>query len=656
MKLVLNLLWLIPLALFAGSAVTGFGGRWLSRRAVSGIACGSVALALLLSLGAVSALSGDLAAHAGTPGLEVDLQARRVTLEVAEWIHIGGPGGLDIAWRLLLDPLSAVMILIVTGVGLLIHVYSIGYMAGEGRGYARYFSFLNLFTGMMLLLVLGADLPVLFVGWEGVGLCSYLLIGFFYERDGCADAGRKAFIVNRIGDAGFLLGALTLWAAGGSLGLDSILGDVASGGAVRQVALAASLLLFAGAVGKSAQIPLYVWLPDAMAGPTPVSALIHAATMVTAGVYLVVRMGALFAVEPLALGVVAGVGAATAVYAATIGCAQSDIKKVLAYSTMSQLGYMFMAAGVGAFTAAIFHLITHAFFKAVLFLAAGSVIHALQGEQDMERMGGLRQRMPVTFVTMLAGGMALAGIVPFAGFFSKDGILWGALGGGHVLVWVLGLAGAALTGFYIFRLLFLVFFGQSRDEGLVRRARESPWTMTMPLAVLGVLSLVGGWIGVPAAISLGWDWNWLGRWLAPALARAPEAAQAGEHSALAEIGAMILSLVVAGAGIGFAWALYQGRHEWARRVPQRLGALVGWARARYYVDELYQRLIVEPYYCLCRFMRSLDERAVDGLVNGLPRSVEVVGHFGRYLQTGFVRNYALFLLLGAALILYLVLP
>jgi NADH-quinone oxidoreductase subunit L len=632
-----KLLWLIPFAPFLGAAATGFGGRYLPRRAAAAIACGSVGVAFLLSIAAALEIGG-----------------RRVIVHVADWFTVGGAGGLNASWRLLLDPLSAVMILVVTGVGLLIHIYSIGYMAGEKAGYARYFAFLNLFTGMMLLLVLGADLPVIFVGWEGVGLCSYLLIGFYYTEEWCADAGRKAFLVNRIGDAGFLLGALTLWTAtGGSMQVESLLSGASSGALSRDTALAASLLLFAGAVGKSAQIPLYVWLPDAMAGPTPVSALIHAATMVTAGVYLVVRLGAVFLIHPLALSVVAGIGAATAVYAATIACAQTDIKKVLAYSTVSQLGYMFMGVGVGAFSAAIFHLVTHAFFKAALFLGAGSVIHALGGEQEMERMGGLRERLLVTYGCMLAAAMSIAGAPLFAGFFSKDEILWHALSGGHMLVWIAGLAGAGMTAFYVFRMIFLVFWGNPRDAALAKHAHEAPRVMAAPLAILGALSVIGGLIGVPAALSLGGDWNWIARWLAPALPAAPHGPA---HGALSELGAAGLSVLVAGAGFGLAWAIYEGREEWATRIQERLAPLAAWARAAYSVDDLYARWILQPLAALCRAARALDAVAVDGAVNALGRAVDLAGHFGRYMQTGLVRNYALFLLIGAVLLLYWVLP
>jgi NADH-quinone oxidoreductase subunit L len=655
---VIRSLWLVPLLPFAGSAIVGLGGRWLSRRAVAGVACASVAAAFALSVGAALELGGDLAALAGEAGIEIDLASRRAVVHVADWIAVGGEGGVRAPWRLLLDPLSAVMILVVTGVGALIHLYSVGYMAEEERGFARYFAFLNLFVGMMLVLVLGASLPVLFVGWEGVGLCSYLLIGFYYEKDWCADAGRKAFIVNRIGDAGFLLGVLTLFAAAGTLEMDALRASAASGGIVRETALAASLLLFVGAIGKSAQIPLYVWLPDAMAGPTPVSALIHAATMVTAGVYMVCRLGALFSVHPLALGVVAGIGAATAFYAATIACAQTDIKKVLAYSTVSQLGYMFAGAGVGAFGAAIFHLATHALFKAALFLGAGSVIHALRGEQEMARMGGLRDRMLATYFAMMFGGAALAGIAPWSGFFSKDEILWAALSGGHPVVYGVALAGVGLTAFYVARLVLVVFHGEPRDRALSEHAHEAPPVMAWPLVALAGLSTVGGIIGLPRWA--GGDWNQIGRWLAPALAGGGQAA--GGHPAghvggvMAEIGAACLSFAVSACGVFVAWALYAGRLDWARRIRERFAPLAERARAAYAVDDLYARVVLRPYASLCEWARRIDAGAVDGMVNGLARTVDVAGHFGRYLQTGFVRNYALFLLLGAALVLYWVLP
>src|SRR5262245_44082902 len=480
----IRLLWLVPLLPFAGFAATGLLASRLSRRMVSLIACGTVLVAFLLSVGAVAGLSSLPEPGAG---LVVDHEAHRVTQTVWTWIPMGPDrDGAEtrVDWSYVLDPLSAVMLLVVTGVGFLIHVYATGYMAHEPAfGYARFFAYLNLFMAMMLTLVLGGTLPVVFVGWEGVGLCSYLLIGFYYDRmfDGtmsCADAGRKAFIVNRIGDMGFMLGMLLLFGMTGTLDIQGILKSVPNLGT--GVCTAAALLLFLGACGKSAQIPLYVWLPDAMAGPTPVSALIHAATMVTAGVYVMVRMGPLLLASPQAMTVVAVIGVLTALFAATMGLAQRDIKKVLAHSTVSQLGYMMLAVGVGAFGAGIFHLMTHAFFKALLFLGAGSVIHALSGEQDIMKMGGLRNRIPWTHATFLIATLAIAGIFPLSGFFSKDEILWGAWQQSPAF-WALGVAGAFMTAFYMTRLYFLVFRGrESFGEETRHHLHESPDIIRVP--------------------------------------------------------------------------------------------------------------------------------------------------------------------------------
>jgi NADH-quinone oxidoreductase subunit L len=653
----LTLLWLIPVLPLAGFVINGLlGRRLLPGTAVSWIACGAVAVSLLLSIGAVWDLSGDLGRWAGTPGLEVDVEARRVEQVAYAWIDIQGPGGLRVPWAYQLDPLSAVMLLVVNGVGFLIHVYSVGYMRGD-PGYYRYFAYLNLFMAMMLVLVLGASLPVLFVGWEGVGLCSYLLIGFFFWEDYCADAGKKAFLVNRIGDFFFLTGMLLLFSAIGTLDTSELLRRAETGQIGAGLALVGSLLLFGGAIGKSAQIPLYVWLPDAMAGPTPVSALIHAATMVTAGVYLVVRMGGLFAVDPAALQLVAAVGILTACFAATIGLAQRDIKRVLAYSTVSQLGYMFTGAGVGAFAAAIFHLVTHAFFKALLFLGSGSVIHGMQGEQDMMKMGGLRARMPITYRTMLVGTLAIAGIVPLAGFFSKDEILWGALAGplGRPWIWGLGVATAGLTAFYMFRLVYLTFFGKRRcEEKVWHHVHESPRVMTVPLVVLAVLSVCGGWIGIPRSIAeplFGRDINWFEHWLHPALARVPgpEGAAAhaglpGEHagapagraggqaaaaSAAAtpgaapaphadpalEYGAMAASLAAAVGGIALAHLLYRRRRDLLEGIVRAAGPLYRLVYGKYFVDELYEAAILRPYWALCRLSRWFDTWVIDLAVN-----------------------------------------
>jgi len=507
----LNLFWLIPALPLAGAVILLLGGLRLSRRATSTIGVGSIGLTLLVSL-------GILGEYAGLHGaIHVDT--------LFSWM---AAGEISIDFALRLDPLSAVMLFFVTFVGFLIHVYSVGYMHGESpRSYARYFAYLNLFMFAMLTLVLGANLVVLFVGWEGVGLCSYLLIGFFFEKDWCAAAGKKAFIVNRIGDFGFLLAIFLCFKVFGTVDFAGIFAAIAAEpGKYEAWATPIGLLLFVGAVGKSAQLPLYVWLPDAMAGPTPVSALIHAATMVTAGVYMVARCNPIFALAPTALLVVAVVGGLTAVFSATIGLAQNDIKKVLAYSTVSQLGFMFLAAGAGAFAVAIFHVFTHAFFKACLFLGSGSVIHACGGEQDMRKMGGLKKHMPTTYWTFVVATLALAGIPPLAGFFSKDEILGKVFAAGagdlngygwvYYALWGLGVCGAFLTAFYMFRLVHMTFHGEFRGtHEQAHHLHESPASMTWPLKILGVGSAVAGLIGVGKAITFNVDLNWFEHFLHP---------------------------------------------------------------------------------------------------------------------------------------------
>jgi len=519
---------------------------------------------------------------------------------------------------------------------------------------------------MMCTLVLASSLLVLFVGWEGVGLCSYLLIGFFYDKPfdkrtglSCADAGRKAFLVNRIGDFAFLIGMLYLVTEFGTLHIRSLthIFEQAHGGG--WLLTAVGILLFVGACGKSAQIPLYVWLPDAMAGPTPVSALIHAATMVTAGVYMVCRMSALYVSAPEAMAIVALVGSLTAIFAATMGVCATDIKKVLAYSTVSQLGFMFAAAGVGAYVAAMFHLMTHAFFKALLFLGAGSVIHGLHGEQDIRRMGGMRAKMPITFLTFGIATLAIAGIPPLAGFFSKDEILAGAWGGGHVVVWIVLACGALLTAFYMTRLTWLVFFGSYRgDPEKWEKAHESPRTMTVPLMVLALLAVVGGWIGIPKVMS-GWvgggDWNVIHHWLGSSVAHpsghgiVEEAAAA--HGAGTESLLIVLAVVIATTGILLALTVY--RHE---GLPERLARAAGpvyrTVRNLYWVDELYELLVIRPFYALSRFFREFDRRVVDGLVNATGIVAELAGQVIKLFQTGLVRNYALTFLLGVVAILF----
>ncbi len=470
----MELIWLIPLVPLAGFILNGLFGKNFSKPVINTIACGSVAVSFLLSLNAFFGL------------LRLDPEARSFEYILFSWIPSGNFSA-DIGF--LLDPLSAVMILVVTGVGLLIHIYSIGYMAHD-EGYPRFFTYMNLFMASMLTLVLANNFVLMYVGWEGVGLCSYLLIGFWYEKKSATDAGKKAFIVNRIGDFGFALGIMLLFWTLGSVHFSTVFNlapqQLAYGGGV---VTAATLLLFLGATGKSAQVPLYVWLPDAMEGPTPVSALIHAATMVTAGVYMVARCNVLYVMAPTTLLVVAIVGIFTAFYAATIGLFQNDIKRVLAYSTISQLGYMFAACGVAAFGAGIFHLMTHAFFKALLFLGAGSVIHAMSGEQDMRRMGGLKGKLPATYTTMIIATLAIAGIPLFSGFFSKDEILWQAFSSpfGSPILWVVGLITAGLTAFYMFRLIYMTFFGERRyDDHTAAHLHESPRVMTVPLMILGV--------------------------------------------------------------------------------------------------------------------------------------------------------------------------
>jgi len=637
----LEMLWLIPVLPLLGFLVAGTGTllRARSKGLVSLVACGSVGLAFLLSLACVMAL-------AGLPEHE-----RSYTVTIGEWI-----APLGLSWSFRLDPLSSVMILVVTGVGFLIHLYSVGYMAHE-EGYWRYFAYLNLFMAMMLTLVLGASLPLLFVGWEGVGLCSYLLIGFFYEKSSCADAGRKAFLVNRIGDASFIIGML--WAFvlfGGTFDIAALIERapevaMASPGSVAAICL----LLFGGAAGKSAQIPLYVWLPDAMAGPTPVSALIHAATMVTAGVYMVCRLSPIFVLAPSALFVVAFIGAATALLAAVIAMAQDDIKKVLAYSTISQLGYMFMAAGAGAFTASIFHLTTHAFFKALLFLGSGAVIHALNGEQDMKKMGGLKKALPRTYLCFAAGWIAIAGVPLTSGFFSKDEILYKSFLYNPVL-WIAGLVGAAMTAIYMTRLMGLTFFGTSRSHDHGAHPHEPPATMLVPLMILAVLALVAGFIGLPAPIGEmfgGHGESPFGAWLHPVLS-GPEAAMAAGHPEGhgLELLLMAVSSLVAVGGIGLGLWIWVARPEMASLLAARMGALYVAVRNKLYVDEFYDAAIVRPWYALSRWFGRFDTVAVDGVVNGVGAIMLTSGHVLKLFHSGFVRSYAIAYVIGAGLIVW----
>ncbi|MGH9778088.1 MAG: NADH-quinone oxidoreductase subunit L [Candidatus Acidiferrales bacterium] len=672
----LDAVWLVPLLPATGALLMLLIGRRLPKPMVSAICCGSVGLAFLTSLGIFVEMLGRAPAdRLFERTFFTWIPSVPVLLETGAW------GQLEVSWGFLVDPLSTVMILVVTGVGFLIHVYSVGYMAHEG-GYYRYFGYLNLFMFMMLTLVLASSFLMLFVGWEGVGLCSYLLIGFWFKKKSASDAANKAFIVNRVGDAGFLIGMFLVLTTFGTLNFTGVNAGLSNFAVGDPAIVAITLLLFVGATGKSAQIPLYVWLPDAMEGPTPVSALIHAATMVTAGVYMVSRANGLYQLAPLSLEVVATVGAITAIYAASMGLVQNDIKRVLAYSTISQLGYMFLACGVGAFAAGVFHLYTHAFFKALLFLGSGAVIHALSGEQDIRKMGGLWSKLPITGKTFATGAIAIAGIFPLAGFFSKDEILWKTFSSEgepfFKLLWGIGLVTALMTAFYMFRLVFLTFFGQSRvPHEVEHHIHEAPRSMTVPLIVLAVGSAVGGWIGWPAALGGG---NWFEHWLEPVMAGRGEAA-AVEHSHATEYGLMILSLAVAGAGIWLAYTFYLKRLDLPEKLAAQFAGLYRLVYNKYYMDEIYSRVFVEgPVFgkgmgrafaafdagvidgvgvdgsaWLTRIISRItiwwDTWIVDGSVNLLGWLVWVLNLPTRALQTGLVQRYALWMATGVVLLM-----
>ena len=591
----LKLIWLVPVLPLVGVVINGILGRWTRGRAhILGV--GTTGLSFLIAFGIFLQAAGGAT----------------LNWDVYTWIPVGE---FTASVGFLVDPLSAVMMLVVTFVGFLIHVYSVGYMHGD-PGYARFFTYLNLFMTSMLILVLANNYLLMFLGWEGVGLCSYLLIGFWYEKKSASDAGKKAFVVNRIGDAGFLLGLFLIWETFGSLSYaeifpraetirtalerDSVFGF--------SLVTCITLLLFVGAIGKSAQLPLYVWLPDAMEGPTPVSALIHAATMVTAGVYMVARSNVLFSLAPFSMGVVAWVGALTAVFAATIALVQTDIKRVVAYSTISQLGYMFLGCGVGAYAGGIFHLATHAFFKALLFLGCGSVIHGLSGEQDARKMGGLRREMPITAVTFFLAALANAGIFPLAGFWSKDQILHAAIASGHVWLWALGAAGAFGTAFYMFRLYFLIFEGPSRmDKHVAHHVHESPKVMAVPLMILGFFTIVAGLFGYSVEHSPYY------RFVGPVFRVAGEAA---EQHGPPELLMAIVSVAIAAAGIALAYLMYLGRPGMADRLADRFRGLYTLLLNKYWVDEWYNAVFVDFGKKLCRGLWSVDSRGVDGVVNG----------------------------------------
>jgi NADH-quinone oxidoreductase subunit L len=667
-----NLL-LIPLLPFAGFLVNASLGRRLTKPVSGAIACGVMIGSFLVSAWAFALIA---------PG-----EGRALDQTVFDWIT---SDKLDIPFRLRLDSLSGVMILIVTGIGSLIHIYSTAYMSEERDSeYARYFSYLNLFAAFMLLLVLAANFVVMFVGWEGVGLCSYLLVGFWYEKKSASDAGKKAFIVNRIGDFGFLLGVIATFVHFGTLDFQNVARSAAQYD--REMTFGPmsliTLLLFVGATGKSAQIPLYVWLPDAMEGPTPVSALIHAATMVTAGVYMIARNAVLFQHAPETLTIVAVIGIATAFIAGTIGLVQNDIKRVLAYSTVSQLGYMFLAMGVGAYAAGIFHLYTHAFFKALLFLGAGAVIHALAGEQDLRRMGGLKNRLPLTYWTFVVGALAIAGVPGLAGFFSKDEILYETFAGGHTVLWIVGLFTSLLTAIYMFRVVFLAFHGPSpaasasqagptpaasaaehgaapahpEEEEPVAHAASSPHgtpahvhdappAMAVALIVLALGSIFAGYVGVG---------NRFGHFLAPSFEAGdagtirPERGAASEGDAGLEIALMVVSSAVAVGGIVLAAYFFLRNRRAADNLARRFAGAYRLLANKYYVDEAYDAAIVQPIRIVSEegLWRGLDVRVIDGAVNGVGEMVGGASELLRRLQTGSVRAYAASLFFGVVLIL-----
>ncbi|MDP3181804.1 MAG: NADH-quinone oxidoreductase subunit L [Desulfobaccales bacterium] len=626
--MMMDYVWLIPLFPLVGFLINGFCGQRLPKTIVGIIGSGVIGLSFLVT---VKIFLEFLSLPAGTKAVEK---------VVFTWIT---SGTFQAQAAFLIDPLSLVMLGVVTGVSFLIHIYSVGYMHDE-PGFYRYFSYLNLFVFAMLLLVSANNFLLMFVGWEGVGLCSYLLIGFWYEKKSASDAAKKAFVVNRIGDFGFLLGIFLIFWTFGTVNLREVFALAAKYPVGSGVITAITLLLFVGAIGKSAQIPLYTWLPDAMEGPTPVSALIHAATMVTAGVYMVARCSALYSLAPLSLTVVAAVGALTAIFAATIGMCQFDIKRVLAYSTVSQLGYMFLACGVGAYISGIFHLMTHAFFKALLFLGSGSVIHGLHGEQDMRKMGHLKKYMPITYWTFLLATLAIAGIFPFAGFFSKDEILFHSLVDGKFIYWLIATTAAFITAFYMFRAVFMTFLGESRVDPQVH-PHESPPVMTVPLMILAVLSVVGGLVGFPIIEGA----HVFREFLSPAIT---PVAHAGGHQAVSfEVFMMIFSMAVAAIGIYTAYKFYILKPDLPTAIANRFPVIYDYIYNKYFVDELYDATIVEPIKAGSDFLwHGVDDKVVDGAVNGSAGVITWLSAHLRKLETGFVQNYALAILVGVVLI------
>ena len=623
--------WLIALLPLMGAILLGLLGKKVNGKSAAAIGSASVLASFVLALLIFFSINSST--------------QKSFDIHLFNWIH---SGSLSVPFNFLLDPLSSIMLLVITGVGFLIHVYSYGYMKDD-EGIQRFFAYLNLFIFFMLLLVLGDNYAVMFTGWEGVGLCSYLLIGFWFKNTNYNNAAKKAFIMNRIGDLGFILGVFLIYNTFGSISYDKVFAAAAGFSSGSSIMVAITLLLFVGAMGKSAQIPLYTWLPDAMAGPTPVSALIHAATMVTAGVYMIARSNVLYVLAPFTLSVITLIGVCTALFAATIALTQNDIKKVLAYSTVSQLGFMFAALGAGAFASGVFHLVTHAFFKALLFLAAGSVIHAMSGEQDIRRMGGLRKLLPITYPVFLIGTIAISGIPPFAGFFSKDEILAHVYASSPIL-YVLLMVASVLTSFYMFRLLFLTFFGNYRGtKEHMHHMHESPSVMTIPLMVLALLSVLGGFIGLPEA----WGANhWLNGFLAPVFELSSGRVNALELSHTTELTLMAFALAGALIGLAIAYSKYIAKNQVPAEDNNQPEGLYQLSYNKYYVDELYDKVIVKP-------LHKISESAIAFLEkNVISRSVDSFGRItlngsrlSRNLQTGYIGFYIFFMVMAILLIL-----
>jgi len=628
----INLVWLIPLFPLLGFLINGLGRNMLSKTIVGFVGCFSVLASFAVSIGIFLELNAS--------------ETKSFIIPIFDWISAGT---ITIPFSFLIDPLSALMLLIITGIGFLIHVYSTGYM-NHDAGFGKFFSYLNLFIFFMLLLVLGSNYVVMFIGWEGVGLCSYLLIGFWFSNAAYASAAKKAFIMNRIGDLGFLIAVFLIFTTFNSVEFANVFPQAANMVSGDSTLILITALLFVGAIGKSAQIPLFTWLPDAMAGPTPVSALIHAATMVTAGIYMIARSNILFTLAPETLAVVSIIGLATLLMAAAIAVSQTDIKKVLAYSTVSQLGYMFLGLGVGAYTGAFFHVITHAFFKALLFLGAGSVIHAMSNEQDMRNMGGLRKKLPLTFLTMMVGTIAIAGIPPFSGFFSKDEIL------AHVYehnkaFWVIAVIGAMFTSFYMFRMMYLTFNGSFRGTtDQEHHLHESPASMTIPLIALAVLSALGGLIGIPAV--LGGD-HWLENFLAPVFEVSKSKISALTLDHTTEYVLMAISVTAVLVSMLYAYVRYvkQGHIPASNQTDH--GLLARLSYNKFYIDEVYNSLITRPLDTLSGFFyKTVDKAGIDGIVNGFGKGAVEASKSFRLLQTGMVGFYIFMMVAGILALLF----